>query len=329
MSRHDIATLHPSVSPASLGCSEIALISSLDGAPARVSMRHALIGSASQPCLVVLGGISASRQADAWWPDQVGPGRALDTRRFCVLGIDYLSALPDGWRGITPHDQAAALAAVLDDLGITRVHALVGASYGGAVALAFAERYPQRLDAALVLSMADRPSPMASALRALQRELLQFGSAHGCEAQAVAWARALAVTTYRSEAEFARRFDGDAQFVDGRWQLPVEGYLRAQGQRFAERFDAQSYRVLSESLDLHRVDPAALHTPLYLLAVAQDRLVPQADVEALAAATGGAFASIASEFGHDAFLKEPEAVGRWLRASLGDLERMRRPSMTA
>ena len=329
MSRHDIATLHPPVPPTRLGCSEIALSSSLDGTPARVSMRHALIGSANQPCLVVLGGISSSRQADVWWPDQVGPGRALDTRRFCVLGIDYLSALPDGWRGITPHDQAAALAAVLDDLGITHVHALVGASYGGAVALAFVERYPRRLDAALVLSMADRPSPMASALRALQRELLQFGSAHGCEAQAVAWARALAVTTYRSEAEFARRFDGEPQFVDGRWQLPVEDYLRAQGRRFAERFDAESYRVLSESLDLHRVDPAALHTPLYLLAVAQDRLVPQADVAALAAATGAAFAGIASEFGHDAFLKEPEAVGRWLAGCLSDLARMRRTSLTA
>jgi len=329
MSRHDIAPLHPPVFPVSLGNSAMTLASSLDGTGARVTMQHALIGSVQQPCLVVLGGISASRQADAWWPDQVGPGRALDTRRYSVLGIDYLSALPEGWRGITPHDQAAALAAVLDELGIARVHAVIGASYGGAVALAFAERYPQRLDAALVLSMADRPAPMASALRALQRELLQFGSAHGCEAQAVAWARALAITTYRSEAEFARRFEGAAQFVDGRWQLPVDVYLRAQGQRFAERFDAESYRVLSESLDLHRIDPASLHAPLYLLAVAQDRLVPQADVEALAAATGGAFASLSSEFGHDAFLKEPEAVGRWLAGCLSDLARMRRPSMTA
>lgn len=329
MSRHDIATLHPPVSPVSLGNSAMTLASSLDGTVARVTMQHALIGAVQQPCLVVLGGISASRHVAAWWADQVGPGRALDTRHYSVLGIDYLSALPEGWRGVTPHDQAAALAAVLDDLGIARVHALVGASYGGAVALAFAERYPQRLDAALVLSMADRPSPMASALRALQRDLLQFGSAHGCEAQAVAWARALAITTYRSEAEFARRFDGEAQLVDGRWQLPVEGYLRAQGQRFAERFDAESYRVLSESLDLHRIDPASLHTPLYLLAVAQDRLVPQADVEALAAATGGAIASIASEFGHDAFLKEPEAVGCWLAGCLSDMARMQRPSMTA
>lgn len=326
MSRHDIATLHPNLAPAH---SSIELASSLDGTPAVVAIHHALIGNRNRPCLVVLGGISASRQADAWWPDQVGPGRTLDTRRFSVLGIDYLSALPAGWSGITPHDQAQALAAVLDDLGIAHVHAVIGASYGGAVALAFAERFPQRLDAALVLSMAAHPSPMASALRALQRDLLQFGSEHGCTAQAVAWARALAVTTYRSEAEFTRRFAGEAQYIDGRWQLPVEGYLRTQGQRFAERFEAERYRLLSESLDLHRVDPATLSTPLYLLAVAQDRLVPQADIEALAAATGAAFTSVSSEFGHDAFLKEPEAVGRWLADSLADLERMRRPALTA
>src|SRR3546814_17542214 len=91
---------------------------------------------------------------------------------------------------ICPEVQAAALSVLLDALGIGVAPALVGAAYGGAVALAFAERYPDRLDSVLVLSMAARPAPMASALRALQRDLLRLGEDLGFQAEAVAMARA-------------------------------------------------------------------------------------------------------------------------------------------
>jgi homoserine O-acetyltransferase len=302
-----------------LGVTDVSLLSSLDGRYGRVRVRYALYGPDHAPCVAALGGISADRLAGEWWAAQVGPGRALDTDRFQVLGIDFIDALPEGWRGLTPHDQAAALAGVLDALGIEGVEAVVGASYGGAVALAFAEKYRHRLRAALVLSMAHRPAPMASALRAVQRDLLRLGEELGCQARTVALARALAVTTYRSEAEFARRFEGTAREVDGVWRLPVEDYLRAQGERFAARFDARRYLLLSESLDLHRVDPRRLRVPLYLLAVNEDRLVPRADLEALARATGASLTCLSSVFGHDAFLKEAAAVGAWLASALADI----------
>lgn len=302
-----------------LGETDLSLLSSLDGRFARVRIRHAQYGVAHAPCVVVLGGISASRLAGEWWASQVGPGRAIDTERFRVLGIDFIDALPEGWRGITPLDQAAALAGVLDALGIECVEAIVGASYGGAVALSFAEKYRHRLRAALVLSMADRPSPMASALRAVQRDLLRLGAELGCEQRTVALARALAVTTYRSEAEFARRFEGDARNVDGVWRLPVEDYLSAQGERFAARFDARRYRLLSESLDLHRINPRRLRVPLYLLAVNEDRLVPRADIERLARATDASLTCLSSIYGHDAFLKEASAVGAWINSALADV----------
>lgn len=288
------------------------LLSELDGRPASVEVNASRCGRPEAPCLVVLGGISACGRAVEWWPEQVGPGRPIDTDRHAVLGIDYLDRLPAGWRGLSPGDQANALAAVLDRLAIRRVDAFVGASYGGAVALAFAERYPERVGRLLVLSMADRPSPMASALRAIQRECLRLGVEHGFEAEAVALARALAVTTYRSEAEFAERFSGAPRHQDGRWRWPVEDYLQAQGARFAERFDAERYRVLSESLDLHRVDRQRLSTPLHALAVVEDRLVPCGDIQALAAAVGGECVCIDSPFGHDAFLKEGQRVAAWL-----------------
>lgn len=288
----------------------------LDGIAADFDLRWQRYGPTDAPCIVVLGGISAHRAVRQWWPEQVGPGRAIDTRHWQVLGIDWLDCLPAGWRGITPHDQAAALIALLDALGIARLAAVVGASYGGAVALALIERWPERVGAALVLSMADRPAPMASALRALQRDLLRLGNDLGFAAEAVVLARALAVTTYRTESEFAQRFAGEAKHEGGSWRLPVESYLRAQGERFARQCDAERYRLLSESLDLHRVDAKALRAPLHLFAVREDRLVPAADIEALARASGATFSSIASAYGHDAFLKETDAVGAWLRRHL-------------
>ncbi|PKM15359.1 MAG: alpha/beta hydrolase [Gammaproteobacteria bacterium HGW-Gammaproteobacteria-2] len=324
------AETHPCTSGTpELGVRHAVIDGALEGVAAEVEIRFARYGRADAPCIVGMGGISASRHVGDWWAAHVGPGRALDTRYYSVLGFDYLSALPAGWSGISPHDQAATLCALLDALGIERTHALVGASYGGAVALAFAERYPARLGSALVLSMAERPSPMASALRALQRDLLRLGDDLGFQAEAVAMARALAITTYRTDAEFSRRFAGSPERQGGCWRLPVEGYLRAQGERFARQFDADAYRVLSESLDLHQVDPHRLHAALHLLAVDQDRLVPRADIQALARATGASFTCLASDYGHDAFLKEPAAIGDWLAACLQQDLRMRRPALSA
>jgi len=296
------------------------------GPEAELPVRFLLRGDLANGCVAVLGGISASRDAQAWWGDQIGPGRTLDPRRVAVLGIEFLGELPEDWSAIASQDQAAALVAVLDVLGIERLQAAVGASYGGCVVLALGERHRERVERLAVISAAHRASPISSAIRCVQRELLSLGKRHGIEAETVALARALAVTTYRSEAEFARRFDGDARWEDGCWRLPVQDYLDAQGRRFAQRFAPERYRLLSESLDLHRVDPVVLAVPLHLLAVREDRLVPLADIAELARAAGAELSEIGSEYGHDAFLKESAQVSRWLhRVLTGRREgRMRR-----
>jgi len=72
-----------------------------------------------------------------------------------------------------------------------------------------------------------------------------------------------------------------------------------------------------------------LHTCLHLLAVDQDRLVPRADIQALARVTGASFTCLASDYGHDAFLKEPATIGDWLLECLQQDERMRRPALRA
>ena len=124
------------------------------------------------------------------------------------------------------------------------------------------------------------------------------------------------MTTYRGAEEFAQRFDAVPDFRDGRFHFPVEDYLDAAGRKFVGRFDAQRYLALSESIDLHRLDPAAIRAPLTVVAVSSDRLVPVEDSRALADVIGADYHEIDSIYGHDAFLKEPAQIGAILRDAL-------------
>lgn len=284
-------------------------------------VRWTLTGPDAAPIVVVLGGISADRRPDVWWSDVVGPDRPLDTRRFRVLGIDWLGSSPDSlpppagpetrsYPLISTHDQADALMAVLDRLGIAAVRALVGSSYGGMVGLAAASEHPDRIGRLLVISGAHRTHPMATAHRAVQRGILELAGHARQEADGVVLARALAMTTYRTAEEFEARFAPYARTdEDGRFE--VEDYLLARGRAFGERFTSRTFAALSHSIDLHRVDPARVTCPVDLVSVDSDRLVPTWLVEELESGLPGPCRHhrLGSPWGHDAFLKEPEAIG--------------------
>ena len=273
-----------------------------------------LVGPPGTPITVVLGGISAHRHVGGprgWWPDLVGPGCVLDPTRCRILGIDW--AVPETGT-ITTADQADRLAAQLDELAIDRVQAVVGASYGGMVALAFAARHPERVGRLAVISAAHEPHPMATAHRVIQRRIVRLGLAAGTPRDGVALARALALTTYRTAEEFASRFEATPATHRGRQQFPVERYLDHGSQRFAASWSAERYLALSESIDLHAVDPVDITVPLALLGVLEDRLVPRWQLQALHRRTRGpcTLEEISSPTGHDAFLTEPAQVAAFL-----------------
>lgn len=293
--------------------------------------RHEIVGPRGAPVVVVLGGISATRHVTAsdhdpapgWWDSIVGRGRALDTTKFRVLGVDFLDGgrRSDGrpQRIVTTHDQAANVRSVLDHLEIERIHSFVGASYGGMVALAFAERYPARVDHVLAISAPHEPHPMSTALRALQRRIVQLGLDTGEPAEALAIARGLAITTYRSAREFADRFGtAPLECTENDATFPVEGYLRHHGERFAAQWTAERFLALSLSGDLHRVDPAAIHTPTTIVAAEGDAIVPGEQLEVLSARLGAPnrLIRLPTSRGHDAFLTEPAAVGEIIHTAL-------------
>ncbi|HEV2700233.1 MAG TPA: alpha/beta fold hydrolase, partial [Steroidobacteraceae bacterium] len=226
-----------------------------------------LTGPEEAPVVCALGGISAHRRVcltpnprDGWWADIAGPGKPLDSDRWRILSFDFLggsgeSTGPAAGAGdfpsISTFDQARVLEQVLDALGIGALRAIAGGSYGGMVGLAFAERFPDRVANLLVIGASDRAHPMSSAWRSTQRRMVRFAIAAGHPAQGMELARALAMTTYRSAEEFAARFDGPAELVDGRFEFPVERYLAARGRDYAAQYSAESFLCLSESIDLH------------------------------------------------------------------------------
>ncbi len=293
-----------------------------------------LCGASGAPIVVALGGISAHRRTHAvdgeaagWWQGMVGDGAALDTRHLQVLSFDYLG----GWGGstapqvdrplpaISPFDQAEVLHQLLAQLRLPRLRAIVGASYGGMVALAFGQRYPQEVAELAIISAAERTHPMATAWRSVQRDTVRFALSQGKGAEGLKLARALAMSTYRSPAEFAARFSAAPRFEAGVARFPVEDYLLARGAHYAERYSPASFLCLSESIDLHAVDAASISVPTRALGVAEDQLVPIADMRALCARLPRAqLHEISSLYGHDAFLKETEILREWLQPLTGE-----------
>jgi homoserine O-acetyltransferase len=131
-------------------------------------------------------------------------------------------------------------------------------------------------------------------------------------------ARALAMATYRSAREFAERFpDPPARTEDG-FRFPVESYLLARGESYAAQYKPEAFVCLSESIDLHRVEPERIDVPMTLLAVLEDQLVPPDDMRELRdrLAGGCQLVEIHSLFGHDAFLKETEVLRDLLAQAL-------------
>jgi len=304
------------------------LLSLRHAGPREVRLSFEWQGPEDAPVLIVAGGISAHRHVSAsvefpeagWWPQQAGPGLALDTNRFRVLAIDWLGADGSLDVAIDSADQADAFAAVLDRLGIRRVAAFVGCSYGAMVGLQFAARHGHRVACLLAISGADRAHPYSSAWRALQRRIATLGRSDGGSREALSLARQLAMLSYRTPEEFAERFTAPATLVDGSIRCAAEDYLDACGASYVAKTPLTAFLRLSESIDLHAVAPESIRVPTVLVAIEEDRLVPRQSLVDLAERLPIArrLHLLRSNYGHDAFLKETAAVGAIIKATLAE-----------
>jgi len=338
-----LATRKPAAAPDSSAGATVVREGILE-VPGEISLYHGgklsgmqiawrLVGPANAPVVCALGGISAHRRVCltddrrlSWWSEIVGPERALDSNRYRILSFDYLGGSAEttgplsgeSFPSLSSYDQAEVLLRLINHLSLKALRAIAGGSYGGMVALAFAQRYPERVGHLIVIGASDRANPMATGWRSVQRRIVQFAMGCGRAKDGLQLARALAMTTYRSSEEFAARFNGPPTIQEGSVLFPVEQYLFARGSDYATRYLPESFLCLSESIDLHRVDASSIFVPTTAIAVREDQLVPLADIRAMVARLpAGRLHEISSVYGHDAFLKESEQLRSIFASALG------------
>jgi homoserine O-acetyltransferase len=276
--------------------------------------RGRLVGPSQGPATIVLGGISAGRRlcpdeaGKGWWPGIADSGGALDPANRRLLSVDFLGEEASPFPTIA--DQAEAVLALADAAGLDRF-SLVGASYGGVIALEIAVRAPNRVRKLDILCAAARPNPMTTAWRSIQRETVRLALDAGQGERGVDLARRLAMTTYRSAEEFTCRFDTPEP--GSRDEAGVEAYLAARGADYADKTSPQRFLALSQSMDSADVAVERITAPVRFAAFDSDQLVGLADVEATASRTPSASVTVISTlYGHDGFLKETGAVNAFL-----------------
>ncbi len=306
-----------------------------------VFVGYEILGPEHAPLVLVQGGISSGRhlaahesdKAPGWWEGCVAPGGPIDSKRFRVLALDYLggnglTTQPQlcervehaglGFPEVSTYDQAKLTALLLDELGVSELHAFVGASYGAMVALAFAERYPERVGSILAISGAHQAHPMGVAWRSLQRRVLRLALENALPGEALSIARGMEMVSSRSPEDLARRFGGKPREGGPRSPWPVESYLEACGRDYVEGFRPEPFYVLSRAMDLHRVVPEQIFVPATLVSVSSDQLVPSSQVAELASRMAGPVRHIEVEslLGHEAYLSEFESFAVLLREAL-------------
>ncbi|HEY0013466.1 MAG TPA: alpha/beta fold hydrolase [Allosphingosinicella sp.] len=285
-----------------------------------------LSGNPAGPLVAAIGGISADRHVctratgqPGWWAALVGPGEAIDPARYRILGLDF-AADPTGRAAPSTGDQARVLCAALDAARAERADLVLGASYGGMVALALAERHPERVARVAALSAPAAPHPAATAARELQRRTVALGLASGRGEEALAIARGIAMLSYRTREEFGARFAGGLPSEDPLAASEAGAYLRARGEAYRDVMTPQRFLSLSASIDRHEIDPGRIACPVLLIGASSDQLVPPCQLEALAAALPSSELHIfPCLYGHDMFLKETARiaplVARFLEAA--------------
>ncbi|MDR9381130.1 MAG: homoserine O-acetyltransferase [Natronomonas sp.] len=300
-------------------------------------------------------------QAHAWWDDIVGPGKAVDTTDYYVVcanipgscygssgppTIDPETGEPWGTRfpAVTVTDWTRAQRRLLDHLGIPNLHAVVGGSVGGMNVLEWAKRHPDHADRVVVIAAAARLDPQCLALDAIAQRAITTdpkwngGDYYGSEppTEGLALARQIGHVMYLSKSSMDDKFGRRSAGMDaGRdtFQMDpaagffpyreVESYLDYQGEKFATRFDANSYLYLTRAMDNYDLASgydddadalAAFDGEALLLSFTGDWHFTVEQSEALAASFRETDADTAhhvidSDHGHDAFLVEPDRVG--------------------
>lgn len=304
---------------------------------------------------------SADDRKPGWWDNLIGPGKAVDTSRFFVICTNCLggcsgttgpsSLNPATGRSygidfpfVTIRDMVRAQKLLMDHLGVTALHALIGGSMGGMQVLQWGIEYPHFVRRLLAMATTSREGAQAIAFNEVGRQAIMQDPAwnrgdyakDGGPRTGLAIARMMAHITYVSDASMDRKFgrkkkdtaNGDAYTFD--IQFEVESYLRHQGQSFINRFDANSYLYITRALDQFDLAHAygsleqafaAVQAETLVVGFTSDWLFPPEQNRAIAlallrAGKRATYAELETDLGHDSFLLESEDLYTLVRSFL-------------
>ncbi|WP_292037872.1 homoserine O-succinyltransferase MetX [Massilia sp. UBA6681] len=301
----------------------------------------------------VAGTYADQPKSQGWWDNMVGPGKPLDTNRFFVIGVNNLGSCfgstgpmhtnpatgkPYGaaFPLLTVEDWVAAQARLADRLGIDCFAAVMGGSLGGMQALSWSIMFPERLRHCIVIASTPKLSAQNIAFNDVARQaILTDPDYHGGDfyehgmvpRNGLKVARMVGHITYLSNDDMAEKFgrklrnaaeSNDYKFDFG-IDFEIESYLRYQGDKFSEYFDANTYLLITKALDYF--DPARVHggdlaktlegtKAQFLIAsfTTDWRFSPERSREIVEALLSNrrkvTYAEIDAPHGHDAFLLE-------------------------
>jgi homoserine O-acetyltransferase len=312
-----------------------------------------------------VAGASASDPNDlGWWDNMVGPGKPVDTNRFFVIGVNNLGSCfgstgpmsvnpstgkPYGasFPVVTVEDWVNAQARVADHFQIQKFAAVMGGSLGGMQAMAWSMMYPNRIGHCIVIASTPKLSAQNIAFNEVARSaILSDPDFHGGDYYAhdvkprrgLRVARMIGHITYLSDDDMAEKFgrelrraDGDSDEYNFNFdvEFEVESYLRYQGEKFADYFDANTYLLITRALDYF--DPAKsfannlsaamknIAAKFLVVSFSTDwRFAPERSREIVKALLDNkldvTYGEIDAPHGHDAFLLEDPRYHNLVRA---------------
>jgi len=319
----------------------------------------------------VAGTYAGQDKSEGWWDNLVGPGKPLDTNRFFVIGVNNpgscfgstgpmhtnpATGRPYGadFPVVTVEDWVDAQARLLDALGITQLAAVIGGSLGGMQALSWSLRHPQRLRHCIAVATAPNLSAQNIAFNEVARRAIVTDPdfhgghfyAHGVvPKRGLRVARMIGHITYLSDDAMDTKFgrltrngkgESGARYAYSTQDIEfeIESYLRHQGDKFSDYFDANTYLLITRALDYF--DPARAHggdlTAAFAQAQCQFQLVsfttdwrfsPARSREIVKALLDNrhrvSYAEIEAPHGHDAFLLDDARYHALLRARFDNI----------
>jgi homoserine O-acetyltransferase len=321
------------------------------------------LNAARDNAVLVCHALSGSALVGSWWPEIFAPGAVLSLERDFVICINMLGSCygSTGPGSVNPEtgelygpdfplvgirDNVRAQARLLDSLGIRKLRLVLGGSIGGMQALDWTILHPNRVERALAIGVSPLGA-MGLALNHLQRQAIQHdpewaGGRYLPQRpprNGLALARQIAMISYKSAPLFDERFgrnpnrtgedpwagDGPCGGVEG-GRFDIAGYLDYQGERFVERFEANSYLAILRAMDT--CDPmrgyasaqeayGRIKARLSFIGIRTDWLFPAEDVRRFAetirqAGAQADYREMISDHGHDAFLAEQAELVRLL-----------------